>query len=133
MRVAAESRTTVGKHTESRTKEAGPRTLHNPPPTHQHLSMETIINAGKWKITTTIISIPYTFHFRLPCQKANGSNGSSKELHLVGEVLRICGHIHHANHIQLGSKQVLVANGLAETRQVSEKITSRVPETVGKI
>mmetsp|Transcript_50682 Transcript_50682/g.83391 ORF Transcript_50682/g.83391 Transcript_50682/m.83391 type:complete len:379 (-) Transcript_50682:25-1161(-) len=35
-------------------------------------------------------------------------------LHLVGEVLRICGHIHHANHIQLGSKQVLVANGLED-------------------
>ena len=38
---------------------------------------------------------------------------ANKQLHLIRKILRISGHINHTHHVQLGSQEVLVANGLA--------------------
>ena len=37
---------------------------------------------------------------------------ANKQLHLIRKILRISGHINHTHHVQLGSQEVLVANGL---------------------
>ena len=34
-------------------------------------------------------------------------------LHLISEVLRVGGHVHHADHVELGAQEVLIADGLA--------------------
>ena len=42
-------------------------------------------------------------------------------LHLIRKVFRIGGHIHDTDHIQLGSQEVLIANGLEDHASDSAK------------
>ena len=45
----------------------------------------------------------------------------NKGLHLIRKVLRIGGHIHDTDHIQLGSQEVLIADGLEDHASDSAK------------
>ena len=90
------------------------------------------IQASKrfWQPWKGIPSCRKAFYTQLKLREGLLSFLANKLLHLIRKILGISGHINHAHHVQLGSQEVLVANGL--TRKTHPGVLSNKSVNHGK-